>query len=162
MIVMRITTDEVQVKVPYNRRMRKIMLVALVIAAFAFPAAAQISEGDQHWNARAEGHVGGRAKAAQIDAAIAAYQKAVAQDPNNLEARWKLLRAMRFKGAYVASTVDEKKTFTAARRPPAKVRWRSSIVCWRRRASNQTPRRSRSPMRRARSPARAKSSSGIR
>ncbi|HEX3577082.1 MAG TPA: hypothetical protein VHY33_00855 [Thermoanaerobaculia bacterium] len=93
--------------------MRKIMLIAAVIAAFAFPAAAQISEGDQHWNARAEGHVGGRAKAAQIDAAIAAYQKAVAQDPNNIEARWKLLRAMRFKGAYVASTADEKKNVYA-------------------------------------------------
>jgi tetratricopeptide (TPR) repeat protein len=85
------------------------MLFATVIAAFAFTAAAQVSEGDQHWNARADGHVGGRAKAAQIDAAIAAYQKAVTQEPNNLEARWKLLRAMRFKGAYVASTVDEKK-----------------------------------------------------
>ena len=85
------------------------MLIATVIAAFAFPAAAQMSDGDQHWNARAEGHVGGRAKAASIDAAIAAYQKVVAQDSNNLDARWKLLRAMRFKGAYVASTVDEKK-----------------------------------------------------
>jgi tetratricopeptide (TPR) repeat protein len=89
--------------------MRKIMLFATVIAAFAFMAAAQMSDGDQHWNARAEGHVGGHAKAAQIDAAITAYQKAATQEPNNLEARWKLLRAMRFKGAYVASTVDEKK-----------------------------------------------------
>ena len=89
--------------------MRKIVLLATVIAALALTAAAQIPGGDQHWNARAEGHVGGRAKAAQIDAAIAAYQKAVAQDPNNLEARWKLLRAIRFKGAYVASTNDEKK-----------------------------------------------------
>ena len=90
--------------------MRKITLIATVIAAFSFTAAAQLSDGDQHWNARAEGHVGGRAKAAPIDAAIAAYQKAVAQDPNNLEARWKLLRAIRFKGAYVASTNDEKKS----------------------------------------------------
>jgi tetratricopeptide (TPR) repeat protein len=94
--------------------MRKIMLVVTVIAAFAFPAAAQLSEGDQHWNARAEGHVGGRAKAAPIDAAIAAYQKAVTQDPNNLEARWKLLRAIRFKGAYVGSTNAEKKTIYAS------------------------------------------------
>jgi tetratricopeptide (TPR) repeat protein len=90
------------------------MLIAAVIAAFAFTAAAQVSEGDQHWNARAEGHVGGRAKAAQIDAAIAAYQKAVSHDPTNLEARWKLLRAMRFKGAYVAQTVDEKKNVYGA------------------------------------------------
>lgn len=85
------------------------MLLAAVIAAIAFTADAQLSDGDQHWNARAEGHVGGRAKAAQIDAAIAAYQKAATQDPNSLEARWKLLRAMRFKGAYVASTNDEKR-----------------------------------------------------
>jgi tetratricopeptide (TPR) repeat protein len=109
MIVMRIATDEVQGRCHTIAAMRKIMLVAAVAAAFALPAAAQLSEGDQHWNARAEGHVGGRAKAAPIDAAIAAYQKAVTQDPNNLEARWKLLRAMRFKGAYVASTNDEKK-----------------------------------------------------
>src|SRR4051812_15461713 len=106
MIVMRIATDEVQGRCHTIAAMRKIMLFAALIGTFAFTAAAQVSEGDQHWNARAEGHVGGRAKAAQIDAAIAAYQKAVAQEPNNLEARWKLLRAMRFKGAYVAQTVD--------------------------------------------------------
>jgi len=82
--------------------------------AIALAAPAQLSEGDQHWNARAEGHQGGRAKAAQIDAAISAYQKAAAKEPNNLEARWKLLRAIRFKGAYVASTSDEKKRTYAA------------------------------------------------
>jgi tetratricopeptide (TPR) repeat protein len=114
MIVVRIATDEVQGRCHTIAAMRKIMLIATVTAAFAFTAAAQLSEGDQHWNARAEGHVGGRAKAAQIDAAIAAYQKAVAQEPNNLEARWKLLRAMRFKGAYVASTNDEKKNVYGA------------------------------------------------
>jgi tetratricopeptide (TPR) repeat protein len=96
--------------------MRKIVLVASVIAAFAINVAAQIGDGDQHWNARAEGHAGGRAKAAKIDAAIAAYQKAVTAEPNNLEARWKLLRAIRFKGAYVASTNDEKKAiYTTAK-----------------------------------------------
>jgi tetratricopeptide (TPR) repeat protein len=93
--------------------MRKIMLIATVIAAFAFTATAQISDGDRHWNARAEGHVNGRAKAAPIDAAIAAYQKAAIQDPNNLEARWKLLRAIRFKGAYVASADADKKNIYA-------------------------------------------------
>jgi tetratricopeptide (TPR) repeat protein len=114
MIVMRIATDEVQGRCHTIGGMRKIMLIASVITAFALAAAAQVSEGDQHWNARAEGHAGGRAKAAQIDGAITAYQKAVAQDPNNLDARWKLLRAMRFKGAYVASTSDEKKSVYAA------------------------------------------------
>ncbi|MGH9421281.1 MAG: hypothetical protein ACRD3J_14985 [Thermoanaerobaculia bacterium] len=89
--------------------MRNVLTFSLLATLFAVTAAAQVSEGDQHWSARAEGHQGGHAKAAQIDAAIIAFQKAVMQEPNSLEARWKLLRAIRFKGAYVASTDDEKK-----------------------------------------------------
>jgi hypothetical protein len=88
------------------------MRIAAAVGLLTFVASAsfaQLTEGDTQWAARAEGHQGGRAKAAHADAAIAAYEKAVAQDPNNLEARWKLLRALRFKGAYVASTKDEKK-----------------------------------------------------
>ena len=69
-----------------------------------------IADGDQHWAARATGHQGGRASATDVDAAIAAYQRAIAQYPNDLEPRWKLLRAIRFKGAYVASTNADKKT----------------------------------------------------
>jgi tetratricopeptide (TPR) repeat protein len=86
--------------------MRKISVVLFLVASAAL---AQVGEGDQHYAARAEGHVGGRAKPAQIDAAIAAYQRAVNANPKDVEARWKLLRAYRFKGAYVASTNDEKK-----------------------------------------------------
>jgi tetratricopeptide (TPR) repeat protein len=93
--------------------MRKIVIVASLIAGLALPLFSQVSEGDQHWNARAEGHQGGKAKPAQIDAAIAAYRKAITQEPNNLEPRWKLLRAIRFKGAYIASTNDEKKAIYA-------------------------------------------------
>ena len=90
------------------RRMRNI-LIWLALSMTASAALAQVAEGDQHYAARAEGHVGGRAKPAHIDAAIAAYQRAVAANPKDLEAHWKLLRAYRFKGAYVASTNDEKK-----------------------------------------------------
>ena len=90
------------------RRMRNI-LIALALSMTASAALAQVAEGDQHYAARAEGHVGGRAKAAHVDAAIAAYQRAVAANPKDLEARWKLLRAYRFKGAYVAATNDDKK-----------------------------------------------------
>jgi tetratricopeptide (TPR) repeat protein len=86
--------------------MRKISILLLLAASAAL---GQVSEGDQHYAARAEGHVGGRAKPAQIDAAIAAYQRAIAANPRDLEARWKLLRAYRFKGAYVAAMNDEKK-----------------------------------------------------
>jgi tetratricopeptide (TPR) repeat protein len=84
-------------------------LLTLAAVAAALPLLAQVSEGDQQWALRAEGHVSGHAKAQRVDAAIAAYQRAVAQNPNDLEARWKLLRAIRFKGAYVATSSEEKK-----------------------------------------------------
>jgi tetratricopeptide (TPR) repeat protein len=86
--------------------MRNAILLLLFVAA---AATAQVPDGDQQWAMRAEGHQGGRAQAAHVDAAIAAYRKAIAQNPNDLEARWKLLRAIRFKGAYVAATNDAKK-----------------------------------------------------
>jgi len=92
--------------------MRKLLIAcALLLAAAA--AFGQVAEGDQHWAARAEGHVGGHAKPAHIDAALAAYGRAVAQNPNDLDARWKLLRAYRFKGAYVATSNDDKKKIYA-------------------------------------------------
>src|SRR5436309_12272987 len=85
-------------------------LVSIALAMFiTIPALAQVADGDAQWAQRAEGHQGGRTPAAHIDAAIAAYQKAVQANANDLEARWKLLRAYRFKGAYVANTTDEKK-----------------------------------------------------
>jgi tetratricopeptide (TPR) repeat protein len=94
----------------YNPGMRTptILLGAILLCA-ATSSLAQIADGDQQWELRAEGHQGGHAKAARVDAAIAAYQKAVVASPNDLEARYKLLRALRFKAAYATSSVDEKK-----------------------------------------------------
>jgi tetratricopeptide (TPR) repeat protein len=86
--------------------MKRLIVIALLLAA---PALAQVQDGDRFWNARAEGSQNGRAKAGPVDAAIAAYQRAIVQNPNDVEAHWKLLRAHRFKGQYVASTTEEKK-----------------------------------------------------
>ncbi len=88
--------------------MKRALAILLVVLA-APSVVAQLADGDQHWAVRAEGAQNGHAKADHINAAIAAYQKAVAADPNNLEGHWKLLRALRFKGAYVATTNEEKK-----------------------------------------------------
>jgi hypothetical protein len=94
----------------YNRRMRKSMMVSLaVLFVCASVAFGQIPEGDQQWAARAEGHQGGHAQPAHANAALAAYSRAVQASPNDLEARWKLLRSYRFKGAYVATSTDDKK-----------------------------------------------------
>ena len=87
-----------------------LMIAATLVATTLH---AQIAEGDAQWALRAEGHQGGRAKAAHVEAAIAAYQRAIAQNPNDLEARWKLLRTLRFKGQYVAASNAEKKQIYA-------------------------------------------------
>ena len=89
--------------------MPNVIAISALLIGLAAAASAQVADGDQHWALRAEGHQSGHAKAPHVDAAIAAYQRAVTQNPNDLEARWKLLRAIRFKGAYVASSSDEKK-----------------------------------------------------
>jgi hypothetical protein len=80
----------------------------------ALPLLGQVADGDRHFANRAEGAVGARAKAGPIDAAIAAYQRAVASNPNDLDAQYKLLRALRFKGAYVAANVEQKKEIYGA------------------------------------------------
>lgn len=94
--------------------MRKMTMALVVVSLLAAASAfAQIADGDQHWAQRAEGQVAGHAKAGHADAAIAAYQRAVVANPNDLEARWKLLRSIRFKGQYVAQTNDERKKIYA-------------------------------------------------
>ncbi|HEX8617325.1 MAG TPA: hypothetical protein VF911_07055 [Thermoanaerobaculia bacterium] len=92
-------------------------VVALVMAvAVTMPLFAQVADGDRHYANRAEGASGAHAKAGPIDAAIAAYSRAVAQNANDLEAHAKLLRAYRFKGAYVATSAEQKKAiYTAAK-----------------------------------------------
>ena len=72
------------------------------------PPVGPMAEGDAAWARRAEGHQGGRAMAGPIDAALAAYEKAVAARPDDLEGYWKVLRAIHFKGEYVARGQEEK------------------------------------------------------
>jgi tetratricopeptide (TPR) repeat protein len=87
--------------------------IAVVLLVLAVPLLAQTAEGDRQYAARAAGSRGGRAVAGPIDAAIAAYQRAIAQNPNDIDAHAKLLRAYRFKGAYVAANNEEKKKIYA-------------------------------------------------
>lgn len=82
--------------------------IALLLL-LATPVLGQVADGDRHYAARAEGAVGAHAKAEQIDAAIAAYQRALAANASDVEAHWKLLRAYRYKGAYVAANAEQKK-----------------------------------------------------
>jgi tetratricopeptide (TPR) repeat protein len=100
--------------------MRRRWSLSAILIVLAFPLAAEMKSGDAQWARRAEGHAGARAAAGPVDAAIAAYQAAVDSDPSNLEARWKLLRALRFKGAYVARDQAAKRAiFEEAKRSGA-------------------------------------------
>lgn len=88
--------------------------VALTLSlAVAIPVFAQLTEADLQWERRSDGSSGGRARPDRIDAAIAAYERAIAAAPASLEPRWKLMRALRFKGAYVAASAAEKKAIYA-------------------------------------------------
>jgi tetratricopeptide (TPR) repeat protein len=84
------------------------LLVASAQVAVAADATTAIARGDAAWERRAEGARGARAQRAPIAAAVAAYEEAVKTDPANLEARWKLLRALWFEGDYVAASNEEK------------------------------------------------------
>jgi tetratricopeptide (TPR) repeat protein len=75
-----------------------------------------VSEGDRWYLRRQEGRVGLKASAGPINQAIALYDKATA-DPHYVEARWKLMRALYFKGVYTGLDEEARKAvFEKARR----------------------------------------------
>jgi tetratricopeptide (TPR) repeat protein len=82
------------------------------------PLAAQdpLAAADALWAHRADGHQGGRAAAGPVDAALAAYERAVKAHPSDLEPYWKLLRAIHYKGDFVArDRAERQQVFGRAR-----------------------------------------------
>src|SRR5262245_19434565 len=73
--------------------------------------AAAIAEGDANYEQRAEQANGAAADPARIDAALAAYRRALAVEPDDLEAAWKLLRALFFRASFCAGADAERKPF---------------------------------------------------
>lgn len=85
-----------------------LLVLSLPLAAWQDPLSLLLAGGDAAWNRRAQGQQGGRPQVGPIDEAIAAYERALKADPANLDASWKLLRALHFKGEYLARTAEEK------------------------------------------------------
>jgi hypothetical protein len=75
-----------------------------------------VAEGDRMYARRQEGRAGAKASPGPINRAIASYDQAT-RDPDFTEARWKLLRALYFKGAYTGLDEESRKAvFQKARR----------------------------------------------
>lgn len=91
-----------------NRKFRWATIITWAICAIVLVpdlASAGITEdlarGDLAWKQRADGHQGSRAAAEPMERAINAYRAVLKVEPENLEARWKILRAFHFKGEFV-------------------------------------------------------------
>lgn len=80
----------------------------LVTCPAKAPAGEDLAMGDRAWAQRAEGHHGSRAAPEPIQNAINAYVRVLDAAPENLEARWKLLRAFYFKGEFVLENDNER------------------------------------------------------
>jgi hypothetical protein len=89
---------------------------AALLAGLAVPATAQtpapagaLADCDAHWARRAEGAEGARAKPDEIDADVEACKRAADEAKDALEPRWKLMRALYFKGEFATEDVERKK-----------------------------------------------------
>jgi tetratricopeptide (TPR) repeat protein len=75
-----------------------------------------VTEGDRMYTRRQEGRLGSKASAGPINQAIASYDRA-AEARDQVEARWKLVRALYFKGLYTGLDPESRKAvFVKARR----------------------------------------------
>ncbi len=84
-------------------------LALLLFLSVPLPIAAQtdpIAAGDAAWARRADGHQGAKAIPGPVDEAIAAYERAVKEQPERLEGTWKLLRALHFKGDFTTGSSE--------------------------------------------------------
>ncbi|MBI3596241.1 MAG: hypothetical protein HY203_03695 [Nitrospirae bacterium] len=69
-----------------------------------------MEEGDRHWDLRGEGSQDSHPDSKEIDEAIAVYRQALAMTPDSLAVRWRLMRAIFFKGEYGTDDNERKKT----------------------------------------------------
>ena len=75
-----------------------------------------VAEGDRFYGRRQEGRIGLKASVAPINQSISFYDRA-SEAPDLLDARWKLVRALYFKGLYTGLDPDQRKAvFVKARR----------------------------------------------
>jgi hypothetical protein len=79
------------------------LALALLCAPPAAASTPELQLADALWARRAEGQVEGVPRPERASAAITAYEAAVAARPEDLEAQWKLLRALWFSAHFATS-----------------------------------------------------------
>ena len=87
-------------------------LLGLTVAspgAFAADSEGLLAEVDAAWARRAEGASGGSAREGSVEPVVAAGRRAVAERPESLEARWRLMRALYFQGEHATTGAEAKK-----------------------------------------------------
>lgn len=83
------------------------LLPSLLSAEGPAPKPAEI---DRLWALRADGSKGGHALPGPIDLTIDACRAAIAAEPESLESRWRLMRALYFKGEHTTDDPAAKRT----------------------------------------------------
>ena len=81
------------------RRLAVLLCLPAFLAASG-PPVSSLADIDRLWALRAERSTGGHALSAPIDLTIEACRGVLAAEPDSLEARWRLMRALYFKGEH--------------------------------------------------------------
>lgn len=86
------------------------LLLSIPLSLFAVATdSPSIEQADGLWRQRARGQSDGEPDPVPIRRALAAYEALLTERPDDLEVRWKLLRAQQFYGEYVLEEADEKR-----------------------------------------------------
>jgi tetratricopeptide (TPR) repeat protein len=93
---------------PLLRSATLCLLLATLSSTFLAAQSDAVAAGDAAWARRAEGHQADRALPGPINEAVAAYERAVKEQPERLEGAWKLLRALHYKGEFATAARDGK------------------------------------------------------
>src|SRR5258706_2848788 len=101
--------------------MKSAAAAALALVLSATPGAADSvvspsEEADRLWESRAEGSNRGDASSGRIDAVLAACRRGIDASPESLAPRWRLMRALHFKGEHATKdALDKRRIFDEGR-----------------------------------------------
>lgn len=88
--------------------MRLFLVLSVLLLPSVLAAQDSIAAGDAAWARRADGHQRDRAQPGPVNEAVAAYERAVKEQPDRLEGYWKLLKALHYKGDFATPAKEGK------------------------------------------------------